>query len=198
MIYEIAALGGILSTKASESDSVLYLEALDPLWSEIFTQLSLLSDTNFFMLKAFAYLQRSNYLCNGFNLFRHHSFVEDFYTAGQYLAKGNHFSPQLKDEYQRHYVGLQIRARSIPHLSTLDMMDAFSIARLSDVSENWGDVTPSRPAAAVLTFPRDAHLQTVLGDTGDCLDSIFDIAISRKKYGVCFSDGRKWGLVFTD
>jgi hypothetical protein len=36
MIHEIAALGGILSMKVDQTHFVLYLEALDHVWSELF------------------------------------------------------------------------------------------------------------------------------------------------------------------
>ncbi|KAE8447737.1 hypothetical protein EG329_010544 [Mollisiaceae sp. DMI_Dod_QoI] len=160
MIHEIVTLGGIISIKASQSDLVLYLEALDPLWSEIFNKLSLLDDINFAFLKAFAYLQRSNYLCNGFNLFRHLNCLEDIRVAHRYLSNGRHFQPYLKNHFVRHVESLRLRAMNIPQLSTLDMMDAFSTAGLSNVPQNSSDdrvsallETPTPPADAAALNP---------------------------------------------
>ncbi|KUJ17416.1 uncharacterized protein LY89DRAFT_718116 [Mollisia scopiformis] len=194
MIHEIAVLGGILSTKASQSDSVLYLEALDPLWSAVFNKLSFLDDVEFASLKAFVYIQRSNYLCNGFNLFRHLNCLDDIRVAYKYLATGGLFQLALRDQFICHVDSLRQRAMNIPHLRTLDMMDAFSIGRLADLSESPRDSERPRDLVSDLEVGRlsTCSFNPWGGDAAPADNAWM------KEYGVRFSDARKIGLVFTD
>ncbi|KAH6677575.1 hypothetical protein B0J14DRAFT_560363 [Halenospora varia] len=184
MIHEIAILGGILSVEASRGDSVWYLEALDPLWSEVFGKLALLSDTKFGSLKAFVHIQRSNYLCNGFNLFRHLNCLEDIRISHRYLSEGGYFRPELVNQFVRHFESLRSRAMNIPHLKTLNLMDGFYLAGISYVPYSTQSAAPG-----IQSFILDSTLER---------DELFDNTYLKRMYGVRYNDSGERGFVFAD
>jgi hypothetical protein len=194
MIHEIAALGGILSIEANQSEFFLPLESLDPLWSELFAKLLSLDDTIFALVKAFAYIQRSNYLSNGFNPFHHPNCLDDIATAHRYLSEGGHLREDLKDQLVQHVEGLRSRAVNHPQVQFLDdfsfevqILDIFSLAGMSR--------DPSDVSRPLLGTPQ---LQPSLPEDLKDTDDLFESATISRKYGVRYNDSNRKGLCFTD
>lgn len=181
MIHEIASLGGILSVEASQSDIPLHLEALDPLWSELFRKLSSLDDVTFGMLKAFAYIQRSNYISDGVTSFCHPNSLDDIATAHRYLNKGGHLRADLKTQLIKHIEELRGRTMNLPNVQVLDI---FSLAGMSRCA-----AFPFLPVASEL---RSSPAETVQ----DVVEDIFETVTMSRRYGVTFNDNSKKGLRF--
>jgi hypothetical protein len=96
--------------------------------NSLFDKLLLLDDTTFALVKAFASIQRSNYLPNGFNLFHHPNCLDDIANAHRYLPEGGHLRADLKDQLVQHVDRLRVRAL---HLPQVQMLDIFSLAGMS-------------------------------------------------------------------
>lgn len=200
MLHEMGVLGGVLSMAASQSDSPFYLEGLDPLWSELFSKLSVLDDTNFALLKAFTHIQRSNYLCNSLDSKRHMNCFDDLRLAHSYLTKEGRHRSQLKADFVQHTKNLEvlIRGMSRENRRTLDMIDALSIARLADVSDS-PSMLPVDSSSGVPIPPVGQGIRSSFEQIGSNWNySIENNTWMRLSYGVRYSDESKTSLVFTD
>ncbi|KAH8679581.1 hypothetical protein BGZ60DRAFT_512441 [Tricladium varicosporioides] len=203
MIHEIAALGGILSVEAGLNNFVIYVEALNSFWSELFGKLSSLDDVAFASLKAFAYIQHSYYLPNGFNLFSHPNCLDDITTAHQYLIGRGHLRQDLKVQLIQHVEYLRSRILNeqqtqIQGLFSLEfeIQSMFSleveILKISPgISRDSSNISHSSPLG---TLQLQSSLPEDMKDTGD----IFESSTTKRKYGVTFIDSMRAGLCFTD
>ena len=187
MIHEIAALGGLLSVGANESGLVFHLEGLDPLWSELFGKLLPLDDTTFALLKAFAYIQRSNHLLNSFVTFQYPNCLDDIATAYRYLSAGGYPRGYLKDQLVQHVDGLRLRGVNNPQVEFLDP----EIFSLSLMARDSGDIS----CPSLSETPR---LQPSVSEVVKDIDGLFDSAIIRRKYGVRYNSSSRTALCFTD
>jgi hypothetical protein len=194
MLHEVASLGGILggtrSIEASRGEVGLHLETLDPLWFEIFRKLSQLDDNTFGLLKAFTYIQRSNYLSDGVNSGTKvvNDVVNAIFMAHRYLSDGGHLRAGMQAQFVQHIEGLRLREMNLPRLYLVDMMDIFSLAGMSrDPSEVFSPSLSTSP-----------ELQCFGKQATNDVDVVVDCEVPSRKYGVRYNDNSRKGLCFTD
>jgi hypothetical protein len=194
MLHEVASLGGVLggirSIEASRGEIGVHLETLGPLWSEIFRKLVMLDDRTFGLLKAFTYIQRSNYLSDGVNSGHKvvNDVVNDIFTAHRYLSDGGHLRAGMQDQFVQHVEGLRLRGMNLPRLDLVDMMDIFSLAGMSrDPIEVF---SPCLSASS--------ELQCFAKETTKEVDDVVDGSVSSRRYGVKYNDSSRKGLCFID
>jgi hypothetical protein len=190
MIHELASLGGILggigSIEASRGEIDQHLQTLGPLWSEIFRKLSTLDDINFGLLKAFTYIQRSNYLSDGVNSFP--NVLADIATAHRYLSDGRYSRAGMQAQFVQHIERLRLQTMNRPRVQMVDMMDIFSLAGMSR-----DPIEVLRPP----TSPTPELHPPVPEGTND-VDDLVKRTVPSKKYGVRYNDNSKKGLCFMD
>jgi hypothetical protein len=193
MLHEVASLGGVLggiqSIEASRGEIGIHLETLGPLWSEIFRKLGMLDDRTFGLLKAFTYIQRSNYLSDG--LHSGHKDVNSVYAifkAHRYLSDGGHLRAGMQGQFVEHVEGLRLRGMNLPHLDLVDMMDIFSLAGMSR-----DPIEVFSPCLSASSEP-----QSFAKEATKDVDDVVDGSVSSRRYGVRYNNSSRKGLCFID